>query len=345
MIAALFQILPHQIQNNIKMEYRKLGDTDLALSAIAYGAFAIGGTMWGGNEKKDSIEAIHAAIDQGITTLDTAPFYGYGLSEELIGEALKGKDRSKVQVLTKFGLVWDGSNNGKGEHFFDMQEDGKTIPIYKFSSKANIIKEVEESLKRLNTDYIDLLQQHWPDASTPIDETMEAMEALIKAGKIRAAGLSNAAVELMKDAGKTFTPASNQVYYSMLHRDIEQELVPYAIENKIGLLAYSPMERGLLSGKYFENNQLKADDHRNGYFSQFDLKKVESFLAGIRPIAEAKNATLAQLVLRWTTLQKGITTVLAGARNAEQAIANAQAMQFDLTTEELAFIATDLDKF
>ncbi|MGM9476146.1 aldo/keto reductase [Pedobacter sp. GSP4] len=327
------------------MEYRKLGNTGVELSTITYGAFAIGGTMWGGNEKKDSIEAIHAAIDNGITTLDTAPFYGYGLSEELIGEALKGKDRSKIQLLTKFGLVWDGSNNGKGEHFFDMQEDGKTLPIYKFSSKANIIKEVEESLKRLKTEYIDLLQQHWPDASTPIDETMEAMETLIKNGKIRAAGLSNAGIDLMQEAGKSYVPASNQVYYSMLHRAIENDIVPYAVENHIGLLAYSPMERGLLSGKYFENNQLKADDHRNGYFSQFDFKKVESFLAKIRSIAEAKSATLAQLVLRWTTLQKGITTVLAGVRNAEQAIANAQAMQFDLTADELGFIATELENF
>ena len=326
------------------MEYRKLGNTDLKLSTITYGAFAIGGTMWGGNEKSDSLAAIGAAIDHGITTLDTAPFYGYGRSEELIGEALKGKDRTKVQLLTKFGLVWDGSNKGKGEHFFDMVEEGKTIPVYKFSTKANIIKEVEESLKRLNTDYIDLLQQHWPDATTPIDETMEAMETLIKDGKILAAGLSNADLNLMKAAGNTFTPASNQIYYSMLHRNIEQEIVPYAVENNIGLVAYSPMERGLLSGKYFENNKLKAEDHRNGYFSQFDLKKVENFLTNIRPVAESKKASLAQLVLRWTTLQKGITLVLAGARNAEQAISNAAAMDFDLTENELRFIEGELRK-
>lgn len=106
------------------MEYRKLGNTDLELSAITYGAFAIGGTMWGGTEKKEAIEAIHASLDNGVTSFDTAPFYGFGLSEELIGEALKGKDRSKVQLLTKFGLVWDGSNQGKGEHFFDVQENG-----------------------------------------------------------------------------------------------------------------------------------------------------------------------------------------------------------------------------
>lgn len=322
------------------MEYRKLGNTDLELSAIAYGAFAIGGKMWGGNEKKDSIDAIHASIDQGITSLDTAPFYGFGLSEELIGEALKGKDRSKVQILTKFGLVWDGSNHGKGEYFFDLEN----IPVYKYSSKANIIKEVEESLKRLDTDYIDLLQQHWPDATTPIDETMEAMELLIQQGKIRAAAVSNHSPELLKEAVKTFVPAANQVAYSMLNRSIEQDLVPYTVEKNIGIIAYSPMERGLLSGKYFQKEKLKANDHRNGYFTQFDLEKVKTFLENITPIAERKNASLAQLVLRWTTLQKGITIVLAGARNAEQAISNAGALNFDLNQEELGFIHAELEK-
>ncbi|SDJ06246.1 Predicted oxidoreductase [Pedobacter sp. ok626] len=326
------------------MEYRKLGNTDLELSTITYGAFAIGGTMWGGNAQKDSIESIHASLDNGVTTLDTAPFYGFGLSEELIGTALKGKDRTKVQLLTKFGLVWDGSNQGKGEHFFDVAENGKNIPIYKLSSKANIIKEVEESLKRLNTDYIDLLQQHWPDATTPIDETMEAMESLIKQGKIRAAAVSNHSVDLLKEASKTFAPASNQVAYSMLNRTIEADLVPYSVTNNVGIIVYSPMERGLLSGKYFQNEKLKSDDHRNGYFGQFDLEKVKVFLESIRPIAAEKNASLAQLVLRWTSLQKGITIVLAGARNAEQAVSNAESMNFDLSAEELSFINSELNK-
>ncbi|WP_219225967.1 aldo/keto reductase [Pedobacter antarcticus] len=326
------------------MEYRKLGNTELELSAITYGAFAIGGTMWGGNEKKDSIEAIHASLDHGISTLDTAPFYGFGLSEELIGEALKGKQRDKVQILNKFGLVWDGSNQGRGEHFFDMEENGKPVSIYKYASKENIIKEVEESLKRLNTDYIDLLQQHWPDSTTPISETMEAMETLIQQGKIRAAAVSNYSLDQLKEAKHTFTPASNQVYYSMLNREIEKELVPYTVANQIGIIVYSPMERGLLSGKYFQQDTLKSNDHRNGYFSQFDLEKVKTLLANINPIALEKNVSLAQLVLRWTTMQKGITVVLAGARNAEQAISNAAAMSFDLDTEELELIQAELAK-
>ncbi|RBQ09895.1 aldo/keto reductase [Pedobacter miscanthi] len=326
------------------MEYRKLGNTTLKLSAISYGAFAIGGNMWGGNERKDSIDAVKASIDNGITTIDTAPFYGFGLSEEIIGEAIKDYDRSKIQLLTKFGLVWDGSNNVKGEHFFDAENNGKAVPVYRYSSKASIIKEVEDSLKRLGTDYIDLLQQHWPDPTTPIEESMEAAAQLIKDGKILAAGLSNADVTLLENAAKVHQPASNQVSFSMLNRSIQNDLIPYTLENNIGIIAYSPMERGLLSGKYFSNEKLKADDHRNGYFSQFDLEKVKIFLENITPIAEAKNASVAQLVLRWTTLQEGITVVLAGARNAEQAISNAAAMNFEISNEELAFINGELEK-
>jgi aryl-alcohol dehydrogenase-like predicted oxidoreductase len=233
------------------MEYRKLGNSEFELSAITYGAFAIGGTMWGGTEKKDSIDSIHASIDNGVTTIDTAPFYGFGLSEEMIGEAVKSVDRSKVQLLTKFGLVWDGSNNGKGDFFFDADDNGKKVPIYKYSSKANVIKEVEESLKRLQTDYIDLLQIHWPDSTTPISETMEAAESLIQQGKIRAFGVSNYNVAQIKEAQKTIQVASNQVAYSMLNRKIEEELIPFTVAENIGIIAYSPMERGLLTGKYF----------------------------------------------------------------------------------------------
>lgn len=326
------------------MEYRKLGNTDLELSAITYGAFAIGGTMWGGNEKKDSIESVRASIDHGVTTLDTAPFYGFGLSEEMIGEAIKGYDRSKIQLLTKFGLVWDGSNNGKGDFFFDAEEAGKTIPVYKYASKANVIKEVEESLKRLQTDYIDLLQIHWPDSTTPISETMEALDTLLQQGKIRAAGVSNYSVAQVIEAQKSINIASNQVSYSMLNRSIEHDLVPYALKNNLGIIVYSPMERGLLTGKYFKDSKLKGNDHRNGYFQQFNLEKVETFLNTITPLAESKGVTLSQLVLRWTSLQPAITIVLAGARNTEQAIANAKAMDVTLADDELAFINTALSK-
>lgn len=326
------------------MEYRKLGNTHLELSVITYGAFGMGGTMWAGTEKEDSIAAVKASIDNGVTTIDTAPFYGLGLADELIGEAIKGYDRTKLQILTKFGLVWDGSNGNKGEFHFDADHDGQKIPIYKYASKANVIKECEEGLKRMQTDYIDLLQLHWPDNSTPISETMEALERLIEQGKIRAAGVSNYSVAQVIEARQTLNIASNQVTYSMLKRGIEKDLVPYALENNLGILVYSPMERGLLTGKYFKEGKLKSDDHRNRYFKQFDLEKVKIFLDTLSVLANEKNVSLAQLVLRWTTMQLGITAVLAGARNAEQAIANAKAIDITFSETELDFINQAISK-
>jgi aryl-alcohol dehydrogenase-like predicted oxidoreductase len=320
------------------MEYRKLGSSKLELSTITYGAFAIGGTMWGGTEKKDSIDSIHASIEHGVTTIDTAPFYGFGLSEEMIGEAVKSVDRSKVQLLTKFGLVWDGSNNGKGDFFFDADDNGKKVPIYKYSSKENIIKEIEDSLKRLQTDYIDLLQIHWPDVTTPISETMEAVEKLIQQGKIKAFGVSNYNIDQIQEAQKTVQIASNQVAYSMLNRSIETDLIPFTVAENIGIIAYSPMERGLLTGKYFTDSKLKENDHRNGYFGKFNLQQVKTLIEELSSLANDKHISISQLVLRWTTLQKGISIVLAGARNAEQAISNAKAMDFDLSASELEFI-------
>lgn len=324
------------------MDYRKLGSTELNLSVITYGSFAIGGTMWAGSVKDDAREAILASLNQGITTLDTAPFYGLGFSEELIGETIRGRDRSKIQILTKFGMVWDGSNQGRGDFMWDQEHNGRSYPIYKYASKANVVKEAEESLRRLGTDYIDLLQLHWPDSTTPINETMEALQRLIDQGKILAAGVSNFDKDQMLEARKSIPLASNQLPYSMLKREIESEVVPAAAANNIGIIAYSPLERGLLSGKFFNGDALKSNDHRNDYFAQFDLPRVRSFLGRIEPMAREKGVSLSQLVLRWTTLQPGITIVLAGARNKEQAISNARAMEVTLSKDELVFIGKEL---
>lgn len=325
------------------MNLRKLGNTDIEVSPIAFGAFAIGGTMWAGNEEKDSINAIHAAIDNGISTLDTAPFYGLGRSEELIGKAIADKRREDIQILNKFGLVWDGSNNGKGDYFFDTEDNGKNYSIYKFASKENVVKEVEESLKRLGTDYIDLLQLHWPDSTTPISETMEAMERLLEQGKIRAAGVCNYNVDQLKEAGESLKLSSDQVSYSMLQRSIEADLVPFAQANDMSLIAYSPMERGLLTGKYFKDGKLEEADHRNGYFKQFDLERIEKVLNELLVIADSYNASLAQLVLNWTMNQPGITVTLAGARNERQVASNAAAMNLLISDADMASINQHLE--
>src|SRR6266850_6581384 len=199
------------------MEYRELGESGLSVSVITFGAWAIGGWMWGGAERKDAVEAIRASYDQGVTSIDTAPVYGQGLSEEIVGEALEGIPRDKVQIMTKYGMRWDEK---KGEFSFNSQDNnGKPLEIYKYAGKDSIVRECEDSLRRLRTDYIDLYQIHWPDSTTPVEETMEAVGKLLKQGKIRAAGVSNYDRALMERADKTLSLASDQVPFSMVNRD------------------------------------------------------------------------------------------------------------------------------
>jgi aryl-alcohol dehydrogenase-like predicted oxidoreductase len=326
------------------MEFRQLGNSQVKASVITFGAWAIGGWMWGGADRKEAIDAIKASYDNGVTSIDTAPVYGQGVSEEIVAEAIQGIPRNKVQLLTKFGLRWDGQ---QGEFYFKSKDtQGKDIDIYRFASKENVIKECEECLRRLKTDYIDLFQQHWSDSTTPIDETMEALLRLQEQGKILAAAVCNYSTDQMKEAEKSIRLASNQVPYSMVLRDIEKELVPYCIENKIAIIAYSPLQRGLLTGKIKSGHKFNEGDSReNSRFYKVDnMERVNSFLDGLRPLAESKQATLAQLVLRWTIEQPGITIALAGARNAEQAVQNAKAVNVKLSKEEIGFINKKLDE-
>lgn len=326
------------------MEYRKLGETDLQVSAITFGAWAAGGWMWGGNDDQQAINAMKAAYDMGITSIDTAPIYGQGKSEELVGQAIKDIPRDKVQILTKYGMRWDLAKGTFG--FKSKDNDGNDLDIYKYAGKESIIKECEDSLKRLGTDYIDLYQIHWPDESTPIAETMEAILRLQEQGKIREAGVSNYSAGQMQEAEKTIKLASNQVPYSMLNRTIEKELVPYCLENNKSILAYSPMERGLLTGKMKAGQQFGEGDHRAGlkFFQDENIKRTNEFLNKIKPLADEKNGTLGQLVIRWTIEQPGITVALVGARNAEQATQNAKAIDIKLSADEISFITNELNK-
>ncbi|MBS1602300.1 MAG: aldo/keto reductase [Bacteroidetes bacterium] len=324
------------------MEYRQLGESGIKASAITFGAWAIGGWMWGGSERKDAVEAIRASYEQGVTSIDTAAVYGMGLSEEIVGEALQGIPRDRVQVMTKFGMRWDMR---KGDFAFKSQDNnGKPLDIYKYGGKESIIKECEDSLRRLRTDYIDLYQQHWPDVTTPISETMEALAGLIKAGKIRAAGVSNYDRAQMIEAEKTLSLASDQVPYSMVRRDIEKDLVPYCIEKKKAILAYSPLQRGVLTGKIRPGYTFNEGDNRGDskYFTGDNLTRINAFLEELRPLAAEKGASLAQLVIRWTLEQPGITIALVGARNAQQAVQNAGAIRVRLSTEEVAMINSKL---
>ena len=182
------------------MEYRILGDSDLKLSVICFGAWAAGGWMWGGSDRNDAIRAIRASYELGVTTIDTAPAYGQGASEEIVAEAIEGLPRDKVQILTKYGMRWDDKKGSFSFHSTD--NNGKPIDMYRYASPESIIKECEDSLRRLKTDYIDLYQIHWPDITTPIAETMEAVAKLIQQGKVRYAGVCNYDVAQMKEAQK-----------------------------------------------------------------------------------------------------------------------------------------------
>lgn len=326
------------------MEYRKLGNSDLNVSVVTFGAWAAGGWMWGGADRAEAVKAIQAGFDYGVTSIDTAPVYGQGTSEEIVGEAIKGIPRDKVQILTKYGLNWEAT---KGEFYFSSKNNqGKPIDIYRYSGKESIIKECETSLRLLGTDYIDLYQIHWADPTTPVQETMEAVAQLIKEGKVRYAGVCNYNVVLMKEAAKYIDLVSDQVSYSMVKRDIEQELVPYLIENNKSVLAYSPLQRGLLSGKIKPGHSFAEGDTRmdQPYYSDKNIPLINAFLEKIKPLANEKNATLSQLVIKWTVEQPGITIALVGARNAAQAIENAKAAQLKLNAEEISFINSELSK-
>lgn len=326
------------------MEYRKLGNSSIEVSVIAFGAWAAGGWMWGGTDQKESVKAIKSSIDLGVTTIDTAPVYGFGLSEEIVAEAIAGK-RDKVQILTKYGLRWDTT---RGLFFFDSQDaDGGFVKINKYAGRQGIIEECEKSLKRLKTDYIDLYQIHWPDPTTPIDETMEAVSTLLKDGKIRASGVSNYNVDQMRQAQLIIPQASNQVPYSMVNRGIENDVVPYCLDNRIGILAYSPLQRGLLTGKITPDYKFASGDHRpgTGFFKPTNVELTNEFLQKIKPIAESKNATLSQVVINWTIRMPGISCALVGARNPAQAEENARAAAFSLTNDEVDVINSYLKEF
>jgi aryl-alcohol dehydrogenase-like predicted oxidoreductase len=324
------------------MEYRKIGETNLECSVITFGAWAIGGWRWGGSDRIEAVKAIRAAYDEGVTSIDTAPVYGQGLSEEIIGEALQGIPRHKVQILTKYGLRWDLP---EGQFYFKSQSnEGHEINLYKLSSRKSIMHECENSLRRLKTDFVDLYQAHWHDPTTPLSETLEAMMRLKEQGKIREAGVCNFSVSLMSEGEKTIKLASNQVPYSMILRQIENDVTRYCIANKKSIIAYSPLQRGLLTGNMKPNQVFREDDHRKelNYFSPENINRVNAVLDSFRPLANSKYATLAQLVLRWTIDQPGITIALAGARNAQQAVENANAADLKLSTEELTFINKQL---
>ena len=287
------------------MEYRKLGSSDLNVSVIGFGAWGIGGApFWSSEGDNISVKSIQKAYDMGINFFDTAPVYGFGLSERLIGKALKPV-RDKVILATKCGLRWEKEQLGS---------------ISKVATRESILEEIDQSLERLDTDYIDLYQVHWPDGKTPHQETMETLLEIQKQGKIRHIGVSNYSVAQMQECLKTGPLVSLQPEYSLLQRSIEKETVPFCLIHDIGIIAYSPLASGVLTGKYDRDTKFK-DWRSKGIIGQFtgeafvkNIEKVERFKA----ITESQQKTCGQMAVNWVIHQPGVVSALVGVKNDKQ---------------------------
>ena len=285
------------------MEYTQIPGTDMNVSRIALGTWAIGGWMWGGTDEKESIKTIHAALDEGITVIDTAPVYGFGRSEEIVGKAVQDYGgRDKLFISTKATLEW---------------EDGK---VYRNSSRDRILKEIDDSLRRLKTDYLDIYFVHWPDPLVPIEATAETMGELFNSGKIRAIGVSNYSPDQMKEFRKSAPLHLSQPPYNIFERQIEGEGKEYCHDHNIALMTYGALCRGLLSGKMSKNREFKGDDLRQ-YDPKFQGKRFDQYLAAAAKLEElAKdrfNKGLLPLAVRWV-LDQGVEIALWGGRTPNQ---------------------------
>ncbi|AKA48508.1 hypothetical protein IX51_04665 [uncultured archaeon] len=295
------------------MDYVTLGKSDLKVPVVGFGAWQAGKSGWGEDyTDEDSIKAIRYSLDHGVNFIDTAEVYGYGHSEEVVAKAMEGYARDDVVIATKVA----------GYHF-----------RYK-----DVIKAAENSLKRLNTDYIDLYQLHWPDNYTPVGETMSAMEQLVKEGKIRNIGLCNFPRPLVEEIYAKKSPdlpiVSNQMRYNMIQREVEGELYPYMKQKGISMIAWSPIAKGLLTGKYNEGN-IPGDEIRKGdaLFTKDNLKRLTGLLNEISEISEKHGKTMAQVSLNYLISKEAI--VIPGAKNVKQAEENMGAAGWKLSKSEV----------
>jgi aryl-alcohol dehydrogenase-like predicted oxidoreductase len=307
-----------------EMEKLTIGNISVKASRIALGTWAMGGWMWGGSDKVESIRTIHEALDRGITLIDTAPVYGFGHSEEIVGEALAvGGRRNQVLIATKVGLDW---------------QDGKP---FRNGSKARIMKEVEDSLRRLRTDVIDLYQVHWPDPNTPIEETAAAMHDLFTAGKIRAIGVSNFTPAQM-DAFRAVAPLHTaQPPYNLFERAIDRDVLPYCHDRNIVTLAYGALCRGLLSGRMTVTTQFTGDDLRKND-PKFQLPRFQDYLNAVdkldRFARENYGKRAIHLAVRWVLDRASTNIALWGARRPDQVAPVSEVMGWRLNESAMAEI-------
>ncbi len=313
------------------MEYISIpGLDDLKISRIALGTWAIGGWMWGGTDETESIQTILTALDKGINIIDTAPVYGFGKSEEIVGQALKEYgDRCSVILATKVGLDWD-------EH----------EQVFRNSKKDRIRSEIDNSLKRLQTDYIDLYQVHWPDPLVSFEETAEALDKLKTEGKVRAVGVSNFKPDQMDSFQKNCFLSSCQPPYNLFERGIEQDILPYCQKNNIALLTYGALCRGLLSGKMTKDTPFYGDDLRK-IDPKFEEPRYTNYLQAVSQLDELakKNygKNVLQLAVRWI-LDQGVQIAIWGARKRHQLEPLSEVMHWSISQEDLKKIEQILEK-
>jgi len=285
------------------MEFVDIPGAPLRVSRIALGTWAIGGWMWGGTDEEKSVQTISAAVERGVNLIDTAPAYGFGRSEEIVGRAIaEGRLRSRVLIATKVGLEW---TNGK---------------VFRNASRDRIRREIAESLRRLQTDYIDIYQVHWPDPLVPIEETAEAMQTLFDQGKIRAIGVSNFSVAQIERFRRVAKLHVVQPPYNLFERKIEKELLPYCRESGLATLTYGALCRGLLSGKLHEDVHFDGDDLRLTD-PKFQPPRYTQYLAAVRRFDQFAHhhygKRVIHLAVRWL-LDQGATVALWGARHPGQ---------------------------
>ena len=304
------------------MQKRRLGNTDLSLTTVGLGTWAMGGPWqfgWGPQDDNEAIAAILAGLDEGINWIDTAPVYGLGHSEELVGKALK-QIKHRLYIATKCGLLWN--------------EKREKVPCLK---KQSIRKECHASLKRLGVEVIDLYQMHWPDPDQDVEEAWEEMAKLKGEGKVRYIGVSNYNTDQLERIRKIHPVSSLQPPYSMLHREVEDEMLAYCAKNRIGVIAYSPMQRGLLTGKFSKEHfdSLPPDDHRRRMpdFQEPGFSATLELVDKLRPIAERNGRTLAQLAIAWVLRRPEVTAAIVGARRPAQIIETAPASDWKLSQE------------
>ena len=313
------------------MKTKQLGKNGPDLTIIGYGAWAIGGPWqygWGPVDDNESVNSIKTALELGINWIDTAAAYGFGHSETVVAKAVKGM-REKVFIATKCGLINDGSGNARNN-----------------LHPNSIRQEMEDSLKRLQTDHVDLYQIHWPDPAVPIEDAWGTLVELRNEGKARFIGVSNFDVPLLERCMKIERVQSLQPPFSMLKRNVEKEILPYCLQNEIGVIAYSPMQAGLLTGK-FDIEKVAKDDWRRKVqlYNEPTLSKILDLVERLKPIAEKQNKSVGNLAVAWVLKNKALTAAIVGARNTEQVIDNINAAEFILSDEDMNNINELLSEF